>query len=592
LKRAAGGRKRNKVAKPVAIGGRLGYLYSSAATEILDPLTPEYLLAQLPADLVTSSNLLFFADPYVESQLLARAALTQSGHAYFVNGQAGDDRLEGSLSDQERQQLYDNAAVFSANEDIRLGQALTEEQQGRLDAPMLWYVEQQVPDGHGGSISALVPTLYLPELDRQQLTNLAGGMIQGQDVDINVSGTLRNSGYITGENVSITAGTLIQEKRQADIGREFHLVEDGYLEITGTRVQPGAFISAANLSINAQRIESISGEFQVLGATAEETQANSAAFLAKLRGDLGDQFVETEAQDNLHVEAHINAGMDIMQVVIIVAAIVISIYTAGAASAMIGGTLGASGGTFAAATAATATTAATSAGIGNMVLSAAIASMTSSAFTGLATGNFDAENVLRAGVVGGLTAGLTNWLAPTATSGVSLGAAVNWAERAAISAGVNAVVNGGDFGESFLTSFVTNAAAGAANWIGDNAGTGELLGEVGSFGHVASHALLGCAAAAATDQDCASGAIGGATSAFLTSFLDAPTNADGSARVWTDNEKLLITAGSTLVGGLVVGAMGGDVETGRADGRRSRRYGNQHCARYGGAAGRSSRSPK
>jgi hypothetical protein len=229
---------------------------------------------------------------------------------------------------------------------------------------------------------------------------------------------------------------------------------------------------------------------------------------------------------------------------------------------MIGSTLGASGGTFAAATAATATTAATSAGIGNVVLSAAIASMTSSAFTGLATGNFDAQNVLKAGLVAGLTAGLTNWLAPTATSGISLGAAVNWAERAAISAGVNTVVNGADFGESFLNSFVTNAAAGAANWIGDNAGTGELLGEVGSFGHVAAHAILGCATAAATDRDCADGAVGGAMSAFLTSFLNAPTNADGTTRAWTDDEKLLITAGSTLVGGLVVGAMGGDAETG------------------------------
>jgi hypothetical protein len=108
-------------------------------------VTPEYLLAQLPPELVAGHDLLFFADPYVESQLLARAALQETGRAYFVNGQAGDDQSQGQLSDAQRQQLYDNAAAFAANENVRFGQALTAEQQDRLDAPMLWYVEQQAP---------------------------------------------------------------------------------------------------------------------------------------------------------------------------------------------------------------------------------------------------------------------------------------------------------------------------------------------------------------------------------------------------------------------------------------------------------------
>jgi hypothetical protein len=141
-------------------------------------------------------------------------------------------------------------------------------------------------------------------------------------------------------------------------------------------VQPGAFVASAKLEINAQRIHSLSGEFQVLGQDQADSQAKTEALLNDLRGRLGANFVEETAQDNLHYEAHVDKGLDLMQVVIIAAAIVITIYTAGAASAAIGSTLGASGGTFAAATAATATTAATSAGIGNAVLSTAIASIT------------------------------------------------------------------------------------------------------------------------------------------------------------------------------------------------------------------------
>jgi hypothetical protein len=331
-------------------------------------------------------------------------------------------------------------------------------------------------------------------------------------------------------------------------------VEDGYLEITGTRVQPGAFISAANLSINAQRIESISGEFQVLGATAEETQANSAAFLAKLRGDLGDQFVESEAQDNLQVQAHIDAGMDIMQVIIIVAAIVISIYTAGAASAALAGAVQA--GTISSAVA--------------TGLSAAAGSMASSAFTGLVNGDFSIENVIKAGIISGLTAGLTagigqaignetmaggefvngKWVATDGVTSLS-DKLVGYTLRAGISSGVNQVANGdaaGSFTTNFISSWVNSAAADGANWIGDNTATGSLE-------NIAAHALLGCVAAAATDKDCASGAAGGAVAATFNPILDNFTSTDELLR------KAELAGLSALVTGVIADAADLDVQT-------------------------------
>jgi hypothetical protein len=144
----------------------------------------------------------------------------------------------------------------------------------------------------------------------------------------------------------------------------------------------------------------------------------------------------------------------------------------------------------------------------------------------------------------------------------SLGAKlVNWGERAFVSAGVNTAINGSSFGNAFVDSFVSSASAGAASWIGDHAGVGQLLGEVGGVGHVLAHAALGCAAAAATDEDCASGALGAASSALLTSFLDAPVDANGNARPWTNAERALIAAGSSLAGALIADAAGLDAST-------------------------------
>jgi filamentous hemagglutinin len=220
------------------------YLNASPVSEVLAPLTPAYLLQQLPADLVNGSNLFFYADPYVEQQLLRKAALQQTGRNYFINGLAYDDQYQVSADTQQQAILYDQAAQFAKDNGIRLGLALSPELQAKLDAPMLWYVEQKVKhkgeDGSEQDITALVPQVYLPELYRQNLVNQAGGVIEGDDVSITVTGTVDNTGYLIARNkLSISAQDFIQHHRQADIGRETENIADGYVAITGTRLQPG-----------------------------------------------------------------------------------------------------------------------------------------------------------------------------------------------------------------------------------------------------------------------------------------------------------------------------------------------------------------
>ncbi|MGH3850122.1 MAG: hypothetical protein ACRDRT_10525, partial [Pseudonocardiaceae bacterium] len=351
----------------------------------------------------------FYADPYVEQQLLRQAALAQTGQAYFVNGLAYDDAHRVSVDTQERAILYDNAARYAMDHGIVLGQALTQEAINALDAPMLWYVEQKVRDKDGTETVALVPTVYLPRLYTDSHSNVAGGLIQGDDVTLDVSGTLTNTGYITASHsLSSNAQDFLNEKRQADLGRIVSPIEHGYTVTTGTTVQPGGFVSAATLQINASRIESISGEFTVLGQDQADTQAKTQAWLQQLKQSLGAAFSETQAQDDLHTEVHVEKGMDLTQIVILVAAIAISIYTAGAASALIGEAAGATAGSGSLLAAAGTTAGSLGAGLGNVALSAAVGSVASSTLTGAFTGNLSVENVLKAGVTAAFTAGLTN----------------------------------------------------------------------------------------------------------------------------------------------------------------------------------------
>ncbi|HVK54181.1 MAG TPA: DUF637 domain-containing protein, partial [Burkholderiales bacterium] len=181
------------------------------------------------------------------------------------------------------------------------------------------------------------------------------------------------------------------------------------------------------------------------------------------------------------------------------------------------------------------------------------------AVTGALTGNLSMKSVLKAGVVAGVTAGVTNGLLGSLDKGATFADKLAYgAKSALVSAGVNTAVNGGSFGTAFVNSFAANTAASAANWIGDNAGAGQLLGEAGGAGHVGAHALLGCAAAAAQGNDCASGAVGGAASAYLTSLVDDPVDANGDRRGWTDGEKALIVGGSMFAAGLTAHALGKD----------------------------------
>ncbi|MGO4416977.1 DUF637 domain-containing protein, partial [Cupriavidus sp. KB_39] len=300
---------------------------------------------------------------------------------------------------------------------------------------------------------------------------------------------------------------------------------------------------------------------------------------------LGLNYTEDTLQDDIHTRfIKEKKGFGIIgQIVAMVAAVAISIVTAGAGAAIVGAAYSAAMGATVAAGAAFA-----SAGIGAVLsagLTGLIAGTLSSMVTQvITTGSLNMGAALKAGAVSGLTAGLTqgamgaldlsspgvtsfgdniakgNWAAVQANAGSYIQASI---VRSAISAGVNTAVYGGSFGQAFAGGLVRDAAAVGANAVGASAPGIGMPGSDPStiLTNVLGHALVGCAAQSLSGGDCAGGAIGGAASAVAAPLIRDEVYADSPVLNYSDDKiRQAVTVGlATLVGGAAGALLGVDV---------------------------------
>ncbi|AJG17444.1 Large exoproteins involved in heme utilization or adhesion [Cupriavidus basilensis] len=583
----------NPVTAPNGTTDRAQYLNNSPATAVLAGITPDSLLAQLPAEL-RPGKVSFYYDPYTEGQKLQQAALQQTGQASFVSGLAWDSQNQLSVTDQEKLSLYKNAADYAKAHHIALGTALTQTQINELDKPLLWYVQQAVPDPSCNTVAstacptvnALVPQVYLPEGYAQALTKPTGGTIAGDNVSLDIAGQLRNSGAITAaDTLNVKAGSIDAGPNVVDIGTSAYKAQGGWNVITGTVVQPGGFMSAMRMNIEADRIHAVNDAFLVRNADGTVDEAATVALVNQLKANLGLNYTEGTVADDIHTQfiKEKKGGFGpIGMVVAMVAAVAISIVTAGAGAAIVGAAYSAVMGATAVAGAAFAAT-----GIGLAIsvgVSGLIAGTLSSMVSQLIlTGSLNMGAALKAGVVSGVTAGLTqgamgalgvsnagvtsigdniakgSWDAVQSNLGNYIQASV---VRSAISAGVNTVAYGGSFGQAFANGLVRDAAAVGANAIGVTLpGIGAVGADTGTIlANAASHALLGCAAQSLTGGDCAGGAVGGAASAIAAPLIRDQVYADSPVLNYSDDKvRQAITVGlATLVGGVTGVMLGTD----------------------------------
>ncbi|WP_415868080.1 filamentous hemagglutinin N-terminal domain-containing protein [Burkholderia ubonensis] len=520
---------------PTPVAGKASYVDASLGGSALGSLGPQELLNNLPSSLQPSSTL-FYYNPQEEDLLLQQAALKQTGKSSFVDGLTYDSKHNLSVTEQEKAYLYQNAVDYSTTHGLQLGAALTQTQVNALDKPMLWYVEQTVPDPtcHATgvatcpTITALMPQVYLPQ-DTHAMS--AGGNITGRDVTLKFNqdgnGSILNTGSITASGtLSVDTHTLTNQANQVNVGEIWQKIDGGYLKTTGTVVQPGGFMSAANMDLNVQALNQIGGALQKLNADGTVDAAATQAMLASLQRQLGGDFAQQALSDHLHSDFVKQGGFGPEQLFSMAAAVALS-------------------------------------AMGMPVIAAMMSAALNQAFSGQ---GFSLGDILKAGAVAYVTQGLTQGLGLSAVSMSSLGdsivagtttldqitqAAVAMVGRGLISATVNTAVYGGSFGEVLRGSVVSDLVAVGAGAIGELNDKGFFgAGDGFKVGYVVAHAALGCAGSAAGGTDCASGALGGALSAGLNPIIDAQGNIPAP----------LLTGIETLVSATVAGALGFNVQ--------------------------------
>ncbi|WP_260438582.1 filamentous hemagglutinin N-terminal domain-containing protein [Burkholderia contaminans] len=560
------------------------YLINNPASQVIGGVGPSDLIANLPANLRPGSTL-FYYDPFSESQLLQQAALAQTGTASFIDGLKYDNQNQKSVTDQEKSVLYGNAIAYAKANNIALGTALSSQQIASLDAPMLWYVEETVPEpgctatgvASCPTVTALMPQVYLPQ---NYAVVQHDGTITGQDVSLVATnkGSITNTGTITATGtLSIDAGTVTNQQRSTDVGTIYTYMPDvmGLLTTTGTVAQQGGFMSAANYNLNVDRLNQVGGALQKLDPNGQVDASATADQLAALKSQLGGNFTQSTVSDNLHTSFQSLADSPGLfeQIGMAMTAVVASFITAGAASAFM-----AAGGVAAAGT------------VGSSMISAGVGGFSASAISQASTGQFSLTVALEGGATGAITAGLTNGITYSPDAGVgwaglggqigdnSLSAlagvknvggaivpqagastatsigqtALALGAEATIQAGVQTAIQGGSFLTNLKNSAVSDLAAAVAYGIGDT--TNPYTAQ-----NVLEHAALGCAAGAALGQGCGGGAVGAATSALISPLLvyaAAKSGADANA------QGALVGGLATAVGGAAAAAAGQNVQAG------------------------------
>ncbi|WP_260426827.1 filamentous hemagglutinin [Burkholderia sp. Bp9142] len=573
------------------------YLTNNPAAQVVDTVSSASLIANLPANL-QPGNVPFYYDPYTENQQIEQAALQATGKSSFYSTtSATDSTSQVSIANQDKAALYGAALEYAKDHNIALGTQLSDAQLAMVDHPMLWYVEQSVPEPGcsttGGAscptVQALMPEVLLPK--NYAVVN-ADGEITGTNVTLNYANSILNTGTVTAQNLTVNTNSLTNEQRSTNVGTIYQTGQDGMLlQTTGTVVQQGGFMSAANYQLNAQSIAQIGGALQQVNADGSVNQAATQQMLSDLKTKLGGNFTQQSVSDNLHTDVvDGDAWYDQLFMTVVITGL--SIMSGMAASAAIGALASAaSGTTFAAAVPATTTTAAVGAGTANLALSAGFAGMMNSAMSQLNSGgSFSVGKMLETGGVAALTAGLTNgitfdsgsvgwsWNASqnslSALAGVqsvgntlvpqagaatgSLPTAIGaLAAESVLQAGVQTAIEGGSFLTNLRNSAVSDVAAAAAFAIGNAASVQGSPIEVGRPGYWLAHAALGCAAGATTGQGCGGGAIGGAMSALVSPFL---VDQAGGASNLTDGERAAITTIAMISGGSVAGLLGQNVQ--------------------------------
>ncbi|WP_230413073.1 beta strand repeat-containing protein [Paraburkholderia antibiotica] len=513
------------------------YLVNNPASLVSGDLSPAALLAALPASLQPDTTQ-FYYDPYTQAQQVEQAALEATGKASFYNTtSATDSTSQASINNQDTQALYGAALQYAEQNNVALGTQLSAAQLALVNEPMLWYVEQTVPEpgctatGSGAcpTVQALMPEVLLPQ--NYAAVN-ADGEISGTNVTLNYADSILNTGTVNAQNLTVNTGTLTNEERSVNVGTiyQYQAELDGSItQTTGTVVQQGGFMSAANFELNAQAIDQIGGALQQINADGSIDTAGTQALLANLQSQLGSSFTQSTVSDNLTTTVMDQASAfdsAFMMVVISTIAIATSVVVGPGVGALLSSAMSQlnSGQAFS---------------FGKVLESVGVAELTAGVDAGLGLDSFSS---LGTNIVS----------SDPAVTLANLGdTALEIGEQSAVNAGISTAIEGGSFLTALENNVVTNVAAVGANAIGTYLPPGTV-------GNVLANSVLGCAGSAALGTGCAGGAIGGATSAVLSPWVIQQIDPSGAPL--DQGQIAAVTALATLAGGGLAGVLGQNVQ--------------------------------
>lgn len=151
-------------------------------------LSSDYMLQRLSLDPALTQ--LRLGDGFYEQKLIREQIALLTGRR-FLDGYADDEA--------QYRALLDNAVTLASEWNLVPGVALTAEQMAQLTSDLVWLVERSVTLANGESRKVLVPQVYVRVRDGDLNGN--GALIAGQQLKLDLSGDLLNSGSIGGRSI-------------------------------------------------------------------------------------------------------------------------------------------------------------------------------------------------------------------------------------------------------------------------------------------------------------------------------------------------------------------------------------------------------
>lgn len=255
-------------------------------------LSSDYMLERLRLDPALTQ--LRLGDGFYEQKLIREQIALLTGRR-FLDGYADDEA--------QYRALLDNAVTLASEWDLVPGVALTAEQMAQLTSDIVWLVERSVTLANGESRKVLVPQVYVRVRDGDLNGN--GALIAGQQLKLDLSGDLLNSGSIGGRSiVALTAQNIDNLGGRIQADRALLTARDDLNNVGGLIGARDDLMIEAGNDVNLSAV--------TRDSTSEQGTRTSLSRVAGLfvSGDAGTLRVSAGNDINLNAAQLLNAGQD------------------------------------------------------------------------------------------------------------------------------------------------------------------------------------------------------------------------------------------------------------------------------------------